>query len=619
MMKQLRATALIVCLTVMLILSGQPPFSVASEPSPLMRDSGIRPLAADQALLWNTFLGGAEWDDGYAVAVDGAGSIYVAGTSDGTWGSPARPYAGVEDVFVAKLDSSGALLWNTFLGSSTGSDSGRAIAVDGAGHVYVAGESLYTWGSPVNAHSANGEDAFVAELNSSGVLQWNTFMGAPLTSYPTERGYAIAVDATGVYVAGESASSWGMPVDPFPSPGISERIFVAKLNSSGVRLWNNFLGDGNQTDYARAIVVDGAGVYVAGYSQATWGTPVRPHSGDFYGDASVARLNSSTGALEWNTFLGGAGTDHAHGIAVSGAYLYVAGKSFATWGAPVNPHAGSGEGDDVFVARLSSNGALQRHTFMGAADYEADVAYAIAVDGSDVYVAGYSTDTWGAPITAYTDGDDGFAAQLDSSLALQWNTFLGGDYRDEGYAIAANGTDVYVAGSSDVTHGDWGAPIRSGAGSYDAFVAKVGEASPDLSQSSKEVSPTIIEPVGSETHTLDYGITLVNTGNLEATGASLVDSLPAGLELTTGPTCSTGACAYDSGSHTITWSGSVSLVASVTIDYAGEVSVPIATEDTIIFENTALLYDGTNPPFVLTAVSTVNPHRIYLPLTLRRF
>jgi uncharacterized repeat protein (TIGR01451 family) len=617
MRKQVLTISMIVSLTMILALAGQPPPSVAALPLPPTSDGGIHPLVADQALLWNTFLGGTEWDEGHAVAVDGDGNVYVVGTSDGTWGSPLRSYSGVEDAFVAKLDSSGALQWNTFLGSATGSDFGRAIAVDGAGNVYVAGESLYSWGSPLNGHSQNGHDAFVARLNSSGALQWNTFMGAPLGAYPTERGYAIAVDGAGVYVAGESTSSWGTPVDPFPAPGASENAFVAKLNASGVRLWNNFVGDGNAADRAEAIAVAGARVYLAGYSDDTWGAPIRAHSGDFYGDGFVAQFNSGTGALQWNTFLGGARRDDAYAIAASGADVYVAGASLATWGAPLNPHAGSDKEYDAFVARLNSGGALQWHTFMGAADYEADVARAIAAEGTDVYVAGDSTDTWGTPITPYSDDHDGFAAQLNSSGALQWNAFLGGDDWDEGRAIAVDGTDVLVAGFSNVTYGDWGTPVRPGADSYDGFVAKIGEARPDLSQSRKEVSPTVIEPVGTVMHTLHYTITLANTGNLEASGASLTDNLPAGLTVTSHPTCSDGACGYHSGSHTVTWSGSVDPAASVIINYAGRVSVPIGTEETIVFENTAQVDDGMNPPLTLTAVSTVNPRRIYLPLVMR--
>jgi hypothetical protein len=81
-------------------------------------------LVIDPTLTWNTFLGtgGAfENDYGQSIAVDSSGNVYVAGHSNATWGSPVRAYSGSGyDVFVAKLDNSGNLVWNTFLGGSGG-------------------------------------------------------------------------------------------------------------------------------------------------------------------------------------------------------------------------------------------------------------------------------------------------------------------------------------------------------------------------------------------------------------------------------------------------------------------------------------------------------------------
>ncbi len=59
------------------------------------------------------------------------------------------PIAAVHyDIFVLKLDSSGAYQWHTFYGSSD-HDYGNGIAVDGSGNVYVTGYSYATWGSPL--------------------------------------------------------------------------------------------------------------------------------------------------------------------------------------------------------------------------------------------------------------------------------------------------------------------------------------------------------------------------------------------------------------------------------------------------------------------------------------
>ena len=153
-------------------------------------------------------MGSSSYDEGSAIAVDGSRNVYVAGDSNSTWGSPENAHAGGADAFAAKLDSSGSLQWNTFMGSSS-DDFGWAIEVDGSGNVYVAGTSIVTWGTPENAHAGN-EDAFATGLDSNGSLQWNTFMGSSNADF----GYAIAVDWSGnVYVAGTSIVTWGSPVN----------------------------------------------------------------------------------------------------------------------------------------------------------------------------------------------------------------------------------------------------------------------------------------------------------------------------------------------------------------------------------------------------------------------
>ena len=121
------------------------------------------PLIIDPTLEWNTSMGSSGFDSGRAIAVDGNGNVYVAGDSDATWGSPQNPFAGEDDAFAAKLNSNGVLQWNTFLGSSD-YDSGKGVAVDGSGNVYEAGTSRATWGSPVNLNSGAYWDAFAAKL-----------------------------------------------------------------------------------------------------------------------------------------------------------------------------------------------------------------------------------------------------------------------------------------------------------------------------------------------------------------------------------------------------------------------------------------------------------------------
>jgi hypothetical protein len=74
------------------------------------------------------------------------------------------------------------------------------------------------------------------------------------------------------------------------------------------------------------------------------------------------------------------------------------------------------------------------NTFMGGGG--TDGAVSIAVDDhGNIYVAGYSTSTWGTPINPYAAGYDAFVARLDPDGTRRWHTFLGGTGNDHGYGI----------------------------------------------------------------------------------------------------------------------------------------------------------------------------------------
>jgi len=425
------------------------------------------PLTIDPGLEWNTFLGGPYGtvggkDEGLAIAVDGSGNTYVTGYSKSAWSCSTdctvNNFVGPIDPFVAKLDPNGNLIWNTF---GYGRDD---IVVDGSGNIYVTG------------------GASVAKMDPNGNLIWN------YTSLGDGASYGIAVDGSGnVYVTGYSGTTWGSPVNPH-SGGDYQDAFVAELDSSGTLLWNTFLGGSGGGGYSggwdegRGIAVDASGnVYVTGYSGYTWGSPRRAFTK--YNDAFAAKLNPS-GTLIWNTFLGGSGTSETgfletgQGIAVDGGgNVYVTGTSPAAWSCSptctVRPYTA---GCDAFAAKLdSSSGDLTWNTFLGGSGE--DNGFSIAMDGGgNVYMTGFSNADWGSPLRAYSSGYDGFAAKIDSSGALIWNSFLGGNGAlDKGYGIAVGGTsgmNVYVAGYSDAT---WGAPVRphNNDGCGDAFAAKI--------------------------------------------------------------------------------------------------------------------------------------------------
>jgi hypothetical protein len=196
------------------------------------------PLVIDPGLDYSTFLGGAshEFDPGIAVRDGRAYVTGETSSSDypTTTGAFDRTFNGDVDAFVSKLNASGsALVYSTFLGG-TNDDEGERIAVDGSGRAYVTGRTDFTdYPTTPGAfdRTFNGaEDAFVTKLNPAGsALGYSTFLGG--TSFDAGRG--IAVDGSGrVYVTGYTPSA-EYPTTPgaFDTSfnGIDVDAFVTKL------------------------------------------------------------------------------------------------------------------------------------------------------------------------------------------------------------------------------------------------------------------------------------------------------------------------------------------------------------------------------------------------------
>lgn len=134
-------------------------------------DAFVAKLTADgTGLVYGTYLGGDATDNGYALAMDAAGSAYVTG---GTFSRnfpiarPLQPPAGNFDAFLARLSPSGTLAFSTYLGGAS-QDTGYGVAVDGNGEMYVAGHTLSTAFPlllPLQDTLRGNGDAFVARVS----------------------------------------------------------------------------------------------------------------------------------------------------------------------------------------------------------------------------------------------------------------------------------------------------------------------------------------------------------------------------------------------------------------------------------------------------------------------
>ena len=359
---------------------------------------------AVNALVYSTFLGGSNDDEGYAIAIDSQYSAYVTGITSSSdfpysQGAFQTGLAGNYDAFVTKFDKNGNFLYSTYIGGGS-DDEAYAIAVDGSGNAYITGETNSDSFPQANAsfqhsrHSGgNGYDAFVTIVNASGTgLNLSTFAGGS----GDDAGNGIALDPSGnIYVVGTTASS------DFPGTGNSFQsgyqggntdAFVLKYGPGGSNFaWASYLGS-HGTDEGNAVAVDANGnIYIAGDTDSDQ----FPVTGDAtqghrvaYVDATLSVMDTNGTRLYFSTFYGGSGDDIFYGVAVDPGYnVYLTGLTSSpdlpiVPGNAVQPAFGGGDPNGNYSDALLAKISLYVSNVPGASSGTAPVVSTSAAKGA---------------------------------------------------------------------------------------------------------------------------------------------------------------------------------------------------------------------------------------------
>jgi len=296
-------------------------FDAQSITSAGLQDAFVAKYDASGVLLWIRSIGGTGSDAGNSVTFDNAGNIIVTGEFSGVCSfGPVTltSQGGSIDVFTAKYDNNGNLLWAK-KGSGKYTDRGTDVSTDAGGNIYVSGMFSDTVTFDLVHDNPMYNAMFVIKYSSSGAEQWFRWMGS-----------GTAVNMGGVKVFNNDVNItgnfngtlyfFGFSGIPTLSSTFPNNIFICRFDLQGNFTWSHADGSVNEVT-AQAISTNSTGEVIVGgnfrcrfsdYS-AQYGTGIFCSVG--YLDTYVASYDNS-GNWMWARHFGGKQDDYLNGLAV---------------------------------------------------------------------------------------------------------------------------------------------------------------------------------------------------------------------------------------------------------------------------------------------------------------
>jgi hypothetical protein len=455
-------------------------------------------------LVYSTYLGGDDTDEGYGIAVDNKGNAYVAGYTDSTDFPTLNQYQTDQvnvDAFVTKINTTRSgdlsLVYSTYFGGGS-FDFGFGIAVDNNGIAYVTGGTGSTDFPALNQYQTyKGDlDAFVIKLDMTQTGTWSLIYSTYLGGGNADCGIGIAADSIGnAYVTGRTDSTDFPTLNQYQIEHGNQDAFVTKMdttqNGASSLIYSTYLGGGG-VDLGYSIAAESNGnSYVTGYTYSIDFPTLNQYQadpGDSTVDAFVTKIDttqSGNSSLIYSTYLGGGSWDYGWGIAVdSSGNAYVTGQTSSTDFPTLNQYQLDQGGIDAFVTKIdttkSGASSLIYSTYLGGGSD--DRGWGISLDSSgNAYVTGEICSTDYPTLNqyqTYQGNTDAFVTKIDTTQtgasSLIYSTYLGGNWSDYGYGIAVDNIgNAYVTGYVCSTDFPTRNQYQTDQGLGDAFVTKL--------------------------------------------------------------------------------------------------------------------------------------------------
>lgn len=444
-------------------------------------------------------MGGIGFENAMGIQSDYSGNIYVAGYFADT--ADFDPGAGVfnltskgaDDIFLAKYDSLGNLIWAEQIGGPGYDNIFSTFYVDSTGNIFLPGQFSDSADFDPGVNSAwkysNGSaDAFIAKYDSSGSFIWCASFGGS----GTDLGYGVMTDQAGnIFTCGSFNDSVdfdpGIVVNTLVSHGLIDTYFL-KLDPNGNLLWVETLGGGNDDLPLNIILDDSANIYLCGYYASDTidfdpGPGVNNQIATAFSTGYFAKYDSN-GNYIWAhsidaALIFGESLTQNKKLLLSGQFT---GSSDFDPGMQSAVLSSSGQ-TDVFFAEYDANGNYLFAKKIGGLQLE-NAYQTLADQNNGILISGHFSGTTDfnpdIPINNLTSSGAGdiFIAYYDSAGNYMWAEKMGGPGFDFCRNIIVNhqGELLLAGGFENTVDFDPGTGIDNltSFGSRDAYFEKLG-------------------------------------------------------------------------------------------------------------------------------------------------
>jgi hypothetical protein len=330
-------------------------------------------------LQWQKSFGGTATDYGTAIIQLPDSGYILCGSVNSSDGDVSGNF-GQTDYWVARLNSTGTIVWENSYGGS-GTDDPNDIQQTSDGGFIIVGSSSSNDTDVTGNHG--GTDCWVAKIDSAGNLQWQKSLGGS----GNDAGNSVRQTSDGGYIIGASTASNNGNVSG--NHGQND-FWIVKITSTGSIDWKKCYGGSNH-EFATGIIITGDSGYVmVGRSYSTNGDVNGHHGTTSWEDCWVIAVDT-VGTLKWEISFGGTSFDFGYSVEqLADSGFIVAGYTASTDG-DITGALGSA---DFYLLRLTTTGSIQWLKLFGGTGYDA-AKYACSTNDGYYIIAGGTTSTDG--------------------------------------------------------------------------------------------------------------------------------------------------------------------------------------------------------------------------------